>query len=79
MHAVDCEVVGDSSLGCCETLCDDGATIDSASPWRMPERPGVGEHVLEKDCQHQECSRLWGRIRDKERAETYRSDSTQLC
>lgn len=51
VHAVDCEVVWDGSLGCCKTLCDDSASVDSASPWRVPEGPGIGKDVLERECQ----------------------------
>ena len=45
---MDCEVAGDSALGCCETLGDDGAAVDSAGSWGVPEGPGVGEDILGK-------------------------------
>jgi hypothetical protein len=46
MHAVDCEVRGDGSLGCSEALRDYGAAIDAAGSWGVPEGSGVGEDVL---------------------------------
>ena len=47
VHAMDRKVAGDGSLGCCETLCNDGTAVDSAGSWGMPEGSGIGEHILE--------------------------------
>jgi hypothetical protein len=48
MHAMDCEVRGNSALGGGETLGDHGAAIDASCSWGMPEWTGVGEDVLEE-------------------------------
>ena len=47
VHAMDCEVAGDSFLGRGETLCNDGTAVDSAGSWGVPEGSGIGEHILE--------------------------------
>lgn len=46
VHAVDCEIARDGSLGCCETLCYHGTTVDAAGSWGVPEGSGISEDVL---------------------------------
>lgn len=43
-----CKVWGNGALRGGEALRDYGAAVDAACPWRVPERPGIGEDVLEE-------------------------------
>ncbi len=48
VHAMDCEVIGDGSLGGGEALGYYGAAVYPPRSWRMPERSGIGEDILEE-------------------------------
>jgi hypothetical protein len=50
VHAVYCEVRGNSTLGSGQTLGDYGAAVDASCSWGVPQRSGVGVEVLIAEC-----------------------------
>lgn len=58
VHAMDREIRGHRSLGCCETLCDNSTTVYASRSGWVPEWSGIGEDVLFQVSYQQNPSRL---------------------